>query len=143
MMVAGVFTAFAEEPSSGSGPPGLIGIGAGLGVRNGFVGVGLELSPVEYIAVTAGAGFLGINGYNVGLQVFPMGRTSKVRPWFSVSGGQVLAVLDFTVGEMSYVAYGAGGEVGFNSHHTLDFGIDLINGDDSFIFPSLAYKYHF
>ncbi|HBG05842.1 MAG: hypothetical protein A2075_02185 [Geobacteraceae bacterium GWC2_58_44] len=142
--VFGLVPSFAEETPGDNRPRGYFGIGAGMGIRYGFGGIGIEVSPAQYVSVTAGAGFLGVAGYSVGLQVFPLGRVSKVRPWLSVSAGDALASTGFGVAEMSFIAYGIGGEVGFGPKHSVEFGIDVANGDsDTFVYPTIGWKYHF
>lgn len=139
--VLGSVQAFAEESRSDNRPRGHFGVGAGLGVRYGLTGIGIEASPVEYLSVTAGAGLMGIvGGYSVGLQLFPAGRSWKVRPWLAVSAGEVVGGTGFGVAKESFVSYGVGGEVGFGSKHTFEFGIDLA---DDFVLPTAGWKYHF
>lgn len=138
----GSVQAFAEETRSDNRPRGYFGIGAGLGIRYGSTGVGIEVSPVEYVAVTAGAGLMGIaGGYSLGLELFPAGRSRKLRPWLSVSAGEIVAATPFGGIKESFTSFGVGGEVGFGSKHTMDFGIDLAEG--KVLFPTIGWKYHF
>ena len=143
--VSGLVPAFAEETPEDNRPRGHFGFGAGLGLRYGLGGLGIEASPTEYLAFTAGVGFLGIAaGYSAGVQVFPLGRASRLRPWVSFTGGKAVGGTGYGIGEANFAALGIGGEVGFGPDHTFEFGIDFANGThNKFVYPTLGYKKHF
>lgn len=142
--VFGWSQAFAEEAYDGHRPRGHFGIGAGFGARYGVAGLGIEVSPAEYLSFTGGAGFFGaLGGYSVGVRLFPTGRSWRVRPWLSLCAGDIIGITPYGVGESAFVSYGVGGEIGLSSKHTLDFGVEVYQGDDSVVLPTVGWKYHF